>query len=319
MLLSNYGNKEYRLPDKTSSIKEWGKVLSEISDTKAIMEEFSFWLDKAENYQNNFSPDIENGINSEDTINSYSISLEKDKTRQLLTEVNSKFNTKIDEILLTALLISYSKTIGKRSMLVHLEGHGRNQVSEEIDLSRTVGWFTTIYPVILELKKSISIEDSINVVKDQLREIPNQGFDYGLIRYLSSDEEIRKKLSVFDEQKITFNYLGQFDNILSADTNFKLADEKKGPERDLKNRRMSIIDVTGGIYEESLKMTFVFSKNLFRNETIEKFSQSFLKTLIDIIKQSMIQEKKTYAKSDFNLANLSDKKLDKIMSKLNKK
>ncbi|PFY28777.1 condensation domain-containing protein, partial [Bacillus toyonensis] len=99
---------------------------------------------------------------------------------------------------------------------IHLEGHGREEMIEGIDLSRTVGWFTSIYPVHLNFQGTHTPIEGLKAVKEQLRRIPNHGVDYGILRYLN------KEILPFYQQKpsISFNYLGQFDQVFSKESLF---------------------------------------------------------------------------------------------------
>ncbi|MCB0752006.1 MAG: non-ribosomal peptide synthetase, partial [Ignavibacteriae bacterium] len=227
--------------------------------------------------------------------------------------------TKVTELLLTALLRSYSAWTGKRAITINLENHGRDVPIERIDLSRTIGWFTTLYPCHLDLQKAVSVGESITKVKEQLRLIPNDGNTYGLIRFLQDNIDVLEKLKRFDNLGITFNYLGQFDNVLKSDGIFSVANESKGFERDPKNLRDSLIDVTSNISGGKLRVNFSYSENIFERENISIWARKFEEELLNIIEHCLTKETKTFTSSDFNLSNLNDKKLDKLLSKLKKK
>src|SRR6185295_6301773 len=97
---------------------------------------------------------------------------------------------------------------GQRHLRLDLEGHGREELFDDVNLSRTVGWFTTIYPVVLAPPQSASLEEALKTVKEQLRAIPNRGIGYGLLRYLRNDEQTRSLRTT--PSLLSFNYLGQF-------------------------------------------------------------------------------------------------------------
>ncbi|MBN0357508.1 hypothetical protein JTM63_33740, partial [Pseudomonas aeruginosa] len=134
--------------------------------------------------------------------------LEREWTRRLLQQAPAAYRTQINDLLLTALARVVCRWSGEAEVLVRLEGHGREDLFEDIDLSRTVGWFTSLYPVRLSPRQNLA--DSVKAIKEQLRAIPSRGIGYGLLRYLGS-AEARRTLETLPEGEIVFNYLGQFD------------------------------------------------------------------------------------------------------------
>ena len=100
----------------------------------------------------------------------------------------------------------------------------------ELDLSRTVGWFTSTFPVHLNLpEQSKDLGKVIKSIKEQLRAIPDKGLSFGLLRYFHQDKSLQQQLSQQDHLPIVFNYLGQFDTSLKG-TWFTLAKEAHGHE-----------------------------------------------------------------------------------------
>ena len=312
-------NIEYELPPKTTSFKEWSEELLLEANSESKLDERRYWIEKAEKFKESIKVDFEDGLNDEKSEKTISLVLDETLTTNLLKEVNKKYNTKIDDILLSALVLSYSQWSGKRSMFLNLEGHGRNSMSDQIDLSRTIGWFTTIYPLHLELKKAVTIGESVKIVKEQIRKIPNDGLGYGILRYLSDDSELKNKLTALDRIELTFNYLGQFDNILPSDSIFEPAKENKGLDRAINNKRSSLIDVSGNIFSNQLRIIFNYSTNLFKDESISEWINLYMQSLKEIILDCTTDENASFTSSDFGLSNLNDKKLDKVLAKLKKK
>ncbi len=91
-----------------------------------------------------------------------------------------------------------------------LEGHGREDLFEGVDLSRTAGWFTTIYPVVLRLDAGVGPGEALKAIKEQLRGVPHRGIGYGLLRYLRGGEA-SERLATLPAAEVSFNYLGQLD------------------------------------------------------------------------------------------------------------
>src|SRR5690606_12871597 len=131
-------------------------------------------------------------------------------TAALLTEVHHAYNTEVSDLLLGALLIAVNEMFGGDSLLLDLEGHGREDLDASVDLSRTVGWFTTIFPVLLRMPGDAGSASIIRSVKEEWRAIPNHGFGYGMLRYLG-DEAVRTALDAAPRPQLRFNYFGRFD------------------------------------------------------------------------------------------------------------
>src|SRR5262249_35054668 len=110
--------------------------------------------------------------------------LSEERTRELLREAPSAYHTQINDLLLTALGEALCKWSGRQAVLVDVEGHGREEMFKGIDLTRTVGWFTTIYPVVLGVREWETDGEKIKRVKEELRGIPRSGMGYGMLRYV---------------------------------------------------------------------------------------------------------------------------------------
>ena len=100
---------------------------------------------------------------------------------------------------------------GPSPLLVNMEGHGREEILEGVDVSRTVGWFTSLYPILLELDEQDQPGEALKSIKEQLRAIPQRGIGYGLLRYLCADTQVVEQMRRLSEAELSFNYLGQFD------------------------------------------------------------------------------------------------------------
>ncbi|MCY8368813.1 condensation domain-containing protein, partial [Bacillus spizizenii] len=121
------------------------------------------------------------------------------------------YNTEINDLLLTSLGLAVHRWTGMEEVVVNLEGHGREPVIPDVDITRTVGWFTSQYPVVLKMEAGKELSQRIKTVKEGLRRVPNKGMNYSVIQYLSGRAEA-DSLQLHPE--IRFNYLGQFDQDL---------------------------------------------------------------------------------------------------------
>jgi non-ribosomal peptide synthase protein (TIGR01720 family) len=222
----------------------------------------------------------------------------------------------MNDILLSALGLAVARWTGAREFLVELEGHGREDLFEGIDLSRSVGWFTTLYPVRLSLSGDEPGE-IIKAVKEQLRQVPGRGLGYGLLRYLCQEPQVREKLRSLPAAEISFNYLGQFSQEIESGTPFRLAGEAHGLDRSPLGLRENLLEVNAAVAAGRLSVVWTYSRNLHRLETIDRLNQLYLDSLRAIIAHCQAPEAGGFTPSDFPLARLDQKKLDKVVAKLN--
>ncbi len=309
---------EVNLPPKTTAFKQWATQLTNYAENNQLLSEKEFWLSLAKKPIHKLPLDFPEGENTEDSAQAVSTFLDEDLTRALLQDVPAVYNTQINDILLSALIQAYAHWSGKRSLLIHLEGHGREPLFDNLDLSRTIGWFTALYPVYLALGNTHRPGDVIKSIKEQLRKIPNKGIGYGILRYLNKDISFKEQLSKLDEVSISFNYLGQFDQALPKESIFRPADISKGRERSAQNRRSSILDISASIMGNKLHLFFGFSLNQFKKQSIQAFADTYRQELNLLIKHCQNPEAGGHTASDFDLAKLDRKKLDKVMSQLKK-
>ncbi len=206
------------LPAKTSSFKAWAENLVEYAQSSAIQQEQAYWLTREVATVQPLPLDfpLRDQVNNVASAHVISVSLTDEETKALLEEVPAIYHTQVNDILLTALAQTLADWTGSSSLLIDLEGHGREDLFAKIDVSRTVGWFTSISPVHLNLAGTSSQEEVIETVKKQLRAIPDHGIGYGILRYLSADVTLTRELRAQPAAEVAFNYLGQFNQTEST-------------------------------------------------------------------------------------------------------
>jgi non-ribosomal peptide synthase protein (TIGR01720 family) len=209
------------------------------------------------------------------------------ETEALLRDVPAAYHTEINDVLMTALVDALSAWTSSRKLLVDLEGHGREDIIPGVDISRTVGWFTTLYPVLLDVSEAASVEEMLAAVKQQLRAIPHKGIGYGLLRYLSKDNESFKSMP---PAEVNFNYLGQFDQMVDQPKAFSPAPEASGNPRTSEGQRSHLLEINGGIADKQLSLAWNYSQNLHRRSTIEQMAQRYLESLKSIIDHARVKQ-----------------------------
>jgi non-ribosomal peptide synthase protein (TIGR01720 family) len=186
-------------------------------------------------------------------------------------------------VLLTALALACARWGGGRRLLVDLGAHGREELFDDVDLSRTVGWFATLYPVLLEVPADAAPGQALQAVKEQLGRVPNRGLGYGLLRYLVGDREVAEQLRSLPQAEVYFDYLGQIDRSLPSEAGLALATESPGPALSSETRRRYLLEVTAAVLGGRLRLTWAYSPGRHRRATVEALARNFLYALREVV------------------------------------
>jgi non-ribosomal peptide synthase protein (TIGR01720 family) len=306
-----------QLPPKTTSYKAWAEKLTEYAQSDAARAELDYWQSLAEGRIVPLPIDYADGQNTHATTQTAVISLSEEETRALLHEVPAAYGTEINDVLLAALAQAFAAETGARELLVDLEGHGREELIAGVDLSRTVGWFTSLYPVRLKLPTGASLGDELKAVKEQLRRVPSRGVGFGILRWLSLDETIVKSLRELPRPEIGFNYLGQVDQAMGATTAFRLADESVGESQSPRAHRAHRIEINGSVAGGRLQ--FGWSCERDQRARIEQLASAYLTRLRELIAHCRQSEAGGYTPSDFPDAGLNQSELDALLAEVGSK
>ena len=309
---------EIKLPPKTTSFKQWGEQLARHAQSKAMEAEKAYWLADDRLRSMTIPVDYPDGSNTIAHASTVLDTLDSELTRVLLKEVPAKFHTEINDVLLTALGETFARWTGSPHLLVDMEGHGRENISDGIDLSRTVGWFTSIYPVLIEVDDVSNLAELLKSVKEQLRRLPNKGIGYGMLRYLAEDKQTAERISSLPRAQVRFNYLGQFDQVLMESPLFRAARESTGPSQSARQKRPYLLDVHGMVVEGRLQMGWTYGERVHKRSTVEALAASFMQALKTIISHCQSSDIIGYTPSDFPEADLSQEDLNKLIARVSK-
>jgi len=268
-----------RLPSKTTSFQEWSRRLSAYAQSQALRQELPYWTEICKKGISPVPVDYPGGVHSEASVDSVTFALDTKETQALLEQFPAAYGAQILEVLLTALVRSFSRWTGKQTLLLELEGHGREGILEEVDLSRTVGWFTTIFPVLFDLGEAVGPRESLQAIQAQVRGIPQRGIGFGLLKYLCAESEVRQHMHALPRAEVNFNYLGQFDQALTEFILFRKAPESTGPERSLRGTRSHLLYIVALIGDGKLHLRWSYSKNLHQRATIERLARNCMEEL----------------------------------------
>jgi non-ribosomal peptide synthase protein (TIGR01720 family) len=300
--------------DEVGSFASWAERLWEYAETAAVQEQAGYW-NEAEKAVNEFRlpRDMEGeGAGQEADAQQVQVELTEEQTRGLLQDVPRAYRTQINEVLLTALGRALSKWSGRRRLVVELDGHGREEIAEGVgaEVRGAVGWFTSLYPVVLEAKWD-EVGEGLKAVKEQLRRVPGGGLGYGLLRY-------RNGGPAMNGGEVMFNYLGQLDRVLEEDGLFVPAAESPGERTYGGNQRSHKLTVVGGVRGGKLGMTWKYNPRVHHHETIERVARDFIESLQAIINHCQLPESKGFTPSDFPTVTFNQQQLDKLISKVGK-
>ncbi|NVO09465.1 MAG: amino acid adenylation domain-containing protein [Bacteroidales bacterium] len=299
---------------KTSSFKQWSERLCNHVQSDTIAKELPFWTSTVSKYNISLPLDKHAGENIVSSAKNVSHKLSKGLTRQLLHQTSRAYNTEINDLLLTALALSVNNWTGQNTVSLHLEGHGREELYSDTDLSRTIGWFTSLFPVCLKADRNTEIGHAIKSIKEQLRAIPSKGIGYGILRYLSSNHEIQESLKMLGNRCICFNYLGQFNDLEEKDSSIiSISNQPSGISSCPTNQRTSAIDINLFVSNEQLVINWTYSENLHERNTIEALAQNYTTQLERVIEHCIQPESKGFTPSDFPLCKISQEELDKYV------
>ncbi|MDT3495733.1 amino acid adenylation domain-containing protein [Bacillus toyonensis] len=303
-----------RLPAKSTSFKEWSERLQTYSDSGISKEVQDYWNEQVEKETMTIPMDYTIQETTEESIDQVTRTLGVEETQALLHEVPVTHKTRINEVLLAALGQAIVDCTNQQTVSIHLEGHGREEMIEGIDLSRTVGWFTSIYPVHLNFQGTKTPIEGLKAVKEQLRRIPNHGVDYGILRYLN------KGLIPVYQQKpsISFNYLGQFDQVFSMESLFMQETGFTFLDHAPDSKPSHLIDVIGMVKDEKLHFVWMYSREQFSKLKIQVIADGMLRHLRQLINKPITES--AFTVSDFaDAEDLTEESLSKVLLKLAKK
>ncbi|HYG62667.1 MAG TPA: amino acid adenylation domain-containing protein [Thermoanaerobaculia bacterium] len=305
------------LPPVATSLRGWATRLVVHARSAAVAQEASYWLSGARAAVLPLPLDWPEGDNLVASARTVFAELDEDETHALLHEVPAVYHTRINDVLLTALAQAFADWTGESRLLVDLEGHGRVDLFEGVDTSRTMGWLTSLFPVLLEVSGRDPGE-RLKAIKEQLRSVPGEGIGHGLLRYLGDKgtADLLRDMPIAD---VSFNYLGQLDRVLADSSLFAPATETAGPARSPYQARHHLLEINGGVSGGRLRMGWTYSVSLHDSYTVESLAERFLASLRELIEHCRLEEAGGFTPSDFPEARASQKELDKLMAQIDKR
>lgn len=302
-----------QLTPKTSAVRQWAAALQQYQPTS---QELAYWQTErpALSLPIDISPashaaaDLaaHNRITDLETV---SVSLSSPDTQALLQNAPQAYQTQITDLLLAACVQAFATWTGQPTLLLELESHGRADLAPGLDLSRTVGWFTALFPVWLDLSQAGDTATVIKIIKEQMRAVPQNGIGYGVLRYLRPSEVQLPNI----QPQVRFNYLGQIDAFTAEQSLFRLAPEAIGPFRSPHSHRDRLLEINALIRGQQLRLDWSYSRAIHHRSTIVALAEHYILALRHLIQHCLAPEAGGYTPSDFPLMALDQAELDHLL------
>ncbi len=313
---------EIRFPSKSHSFRDWARALKTYASGKEILKELPYWRNVEQAPVSSLPADtpLESKDRCFGDMDSVSVTLDAEWGGLLLKQVHRAYRTQVNDILLAALGLAVKEWAGMERVLVNLEGHGREELLPGVQIDRTVGWFTTQYPVLLEVGEG-SGEDTAGAVmgvKETLRRVPHKGIGYGILRYLAPGENTgEEKFQCVPE--IAFNYLGQFDEwgkegeaggVFDTVSGISAPGTGENIAHRFPMEQKLIIEgaASGGVFTFS----FYFNTREYRVETVTELARLYRRCLERIIRHCQEQKETRLTPSDLGYPRLSPAALENL-------
>ncbi|PSL45610.1 non-ribosomal peptide synthase protein (TIGR01720 family)/amino acid adenylation domain-containing protein [Chitinophaga niastensis] len=314
LLLKNNGQKkeETVLGLKGSSYRQWYAALADYGQRRRLLSQQDYWEKVMQRYVPlKTDKTYEGAVTVADTA-SLVVKLNGVQTQRLLQEVPRAYHTDINDILLAALAITLSAWSNNSQVLIGLEGHGREDIAPDVDTSRTVGWFTNLYPVLLQVAAGKEKNDLLKSIKEQLRKVKDKGLGYGVLKYINKVPLLQGK----DPWDIVFNYLGQSDNVVNESGLLSPAPESSGSGLGAGFPVREKLSVNSIVQQGELVLQWGYSTKHYEAAGIAALAADFLvqlESLIDhCVEQAAIAA--VFTPSDYGLGTaVSNEELDEFL------
>ncbi|MCY8346003.1 lichenysin non-ribosomal peptide synthetase LicA [Bacillus haynesii] len=296
------------LQEKTHSFAEYAARLKEYAGSKAFAKEIGYWQEIEQAETAALPKDDEAEDKRMRHTKTAEFSLSKEETEQLMTKVHEAYSTEMNDILLTALGLALKEWTGQEDFIICLEGHGREDIIDGLNISRTVGWFTSQFPVLIQMGHSEDIGYQIKQIKEELRHIPNKGIGYGIYRYLTEEGKEAQPI----KYDISFNYLGQFTEMTDSGL-FTRSTLPSGDPLSPETEKPNALDIVGYIENGILTMSIAYHSLEYKESTVAAVAASFKTYLLQLIGHCLERDGGELTPSDLGDDELTLEELDKLM------
>lgn len=291
------------LPMAPTSFGQWAEGIQDYANGDAL-KHLAYWKDidsRCDTAQNI-------GPSTHADCLAKTVRLTRAATDFLMTQAHEAYNTGVDDLLLAALSQTFVEWQGETQTMIMIEGHGREHIIPQAGIGETVGWFTSIYPVVLHASQALDLGLHIKSIKEQLRRIPDKGVGYGILRYVTD----KKHLDGYAFQatpNISFNYLGQFETETS-DGVFTLSSQQASPNIDPAASQPFGLEIICMVFGGVMEITMSYSTKHYTAQSIEKMQDIYQHKLMDLVDFAISREVRELTPSDIDYDGFDQHALD---------
>ncbi|CQR58132.1 non-ribosomal peptide synthetase [Paenibacillus riograndensis] len=308
--LSLDNGEEAGLIEKSDSYQKWAEALEVYANSPKLLQELAYWTDVNRIAVPALPKDSEAGNGKiKDRYQTKTVLSEKETTN-LLRHAGDAYQTETLDLLLAALGAAIKGWANVDRVRINMEGHGREALIQDLDITRTVGWFTSTYPLVLELANSHELPLHIMTTKETIRQTPNKGMGYQVLKYLTSPE-LRAAVDFNVMPEISFNYLGQFGNEASYGT-FEICNTFMESTESPESHRPYAIDINAMIVGNRVEIRVDYNPGQFNEATMSRFAELLLNSLKLIISHCTREERIQRSPSDLTYKKLTFEELDDL-------
>ncbi|MEU7091592.1 non-ribosomal peptide synthetase [Kitasatospora aureofaciens] len=291
---------------KTTSFRDWARRQAEHTAAGGFDAELDHWREVTGRPVAPLPVDRDGG-NTMASVRRVRAALDAGTTHALLHRVPPVYRTQVNDILLTALGQVLCRWTGEERVLVDLEGHGREEILEGVDVSRTTGWFTSIFPVLLDVPRGAGPGELIKSVKEGLRAVPQRGVGYGALRYPATGRSVLPECA----PAVSFNYLGQWQDV-AGDGLCTAVEFDFGRDHSPLGTRPHLLDVVGEVRGGELEFTVFYAQDVHTGETAQELADGLADAVRALIGHCLQPGAGGATPSDFPLAGLDQERVDQL-------
>lgn len=302
------GGKEPELPQKTASLLDWYDAMVLFRDSGKLEAEKEYWQEAdASDFMLPYDGDPSTVDWSTKNRNNEKNSLDAENTAFLLKDAHESYKTDTQILVTAALVRTLRQWTGKQKVTIEMENHGRH--IEDMDTTKTTGWFTAIYPLHIKREDS-TIGDEIKTVKEAIRNVPNNGLGYGIMKYMTGSAE-SANFSKPKRAEVRFNYLGQFAGEVENSL-FSYCPESTGSDVSPENHMTAALEINAMVINDVFTLDFNYNSNAHKDETISGLAQDYIKNLKEILDHIRGEDDVHFTSSDFDTVDLGEDDLEAL-------
>jgi non-ribosomal peptide synthase protein (TIGR01720 family) len=319
------------LPPVPTAYRDWAAEVARYAASPRLAAEAPYWIEQAERAAALVQPLPRDGAGANRVADEETVArlFDDEETRALLRDLPERYGAAVEDALLAALAVGHRRWSAAPALWIDVEGHGREEAVSERDLSRTVGWFTAIYPLLLAVETPDDPEAALLAVKEAVRRVPHRGVGYGALRWTALEDaaedaaarDAARRLAAAPQREIIFNYHGQAggaggrgDDGGAAQPVFTAARESDGPSQSRRARRAHLLEVTAGIAGGRLRLAWTYARGVHRPARVEALADACADALRELVDHLRGGGEAAYTPSDFDLVDLDQGQLDKVLS-----